>query len=41
MNYSSPEKTAIWGISAGALSVAMVCNLWPELVQAVILEVRY
>ena len=41
MNYSSPEKTAIWGISAGAHSVAMVCNLWPELVQAVILEVRY
>lgn len=37
--YSSPNLTATWGTSSGALSVSMACNYKPDLMAAVILEV--
>ena len=37
--YSRPALTALWARSAGALTAAMFCNQWPQLLQAAILEV--
>ena len=37
--FSQPHRTAVWGRSAGGLPVAMLCNLWPHLLQAAVLEV--
>ena len=36
--YSTPALTALYGRSAGAVAVGMVCNVSPELVQAAILK---
>lgn len=37
---SCPALTAVWARSAGALTAAMFCNQWPQLLQAAILEVH-
>lgn len=39
LNVSRPELTALVGRSAGALPVAMFCNLWPHKTQAAVLQV--
>ena len=39
LNISQPELTALVGRSAGALPVAMFCNLWPHKTQAAVLQV--
>lgn len=41
LNVSQPELTAVVGRSAGALPVAMFCNLWPNKIQAALLQVTY
>jgi protease II len=38
LGYSSPQLTAAFGISSGALSVAMACNYNPKIFGSVILE---
>ncbi len=38
--YSTPNRTAIFGKSSGGLAVGNVCNMWPHLIQAAILEVN-
>ncbi len=40
VGYSSPSKTALFGKSSGALAVGNLCNRWPQLIQAAILEVQ-
>ena len=37
--YSSPDKTAVLGKSSGAMTIGNLCNRWPQLVQAAVLEV--
>ena len=37
--FSSPELTAVYGKSAGGMAAAMFCNLWPDMVQAAVLQV--
>ena len=39
LTISRPELTALVGRSAGALPVAMFCNLWPHKTQAALLQV--
>ena len=39
VGYSSPSKTALFGKSSGALVAGNLCNRWPQLIEAAILEV--
>ena len=41
LDITKPEQTALVGRSAGALPVAMFCNLWPRKIQAALLQVTW
>ena len=38
---SKPSKTAVFGISAGGLAAAVICNEMPQLFQAAVLQVLF